>query len=393
MIQGNNSNTYSYDNNGNTISETISGGSTYYAYDYDPRNRLTAYNLEAGGSTLPIATISYDGDGLRRPKWASLNVTTYIWDGVDTLAEESGGSIGVVYATVNGQLVEENRGGTVTEYVPDTLGSVIQTTNASGTQTSSATYWPYGEINTSSGSNPSPWKFVGTYGYYMDYPRLASGPPQRYYVRARDYRPDLSRWLTVDPLWPDEASYMYVNDGPNLTFDRNGKGSSDVMGGNFGNCSVRICSLYGFAGGPGLVGTLKNIIVGQVPTHRFLCVTGPHGGCQGGLYPGKRPNSDRWTNGWAPGHVESDKWNPCGGRNSAGDLVGCKIVSTDCNLASFACECLRTAASRHPLYFFPINTCYSFPYDVVSCACDKLPPGLDIQCRFKLNSGSYEITK
>ncbi len=46
-------------------------------------------------------------DGLRRTKWASLNVTTYIWDGVDYLAEESGGSLDVVCATVNGQLAED----------------------------------------------------------------------------------------------------------------------------------------------------------------------------------------------------------------------------------------------------------------------------------------------
>ncbi len=223
MVQGSNTTTYGYDNNGNTTIESIPGGSTYYAYDYDPRNRLTAYNLETGGSTLPIATISYDGDGLRRTKWASLNVTTYIWDGVDYLAEETGAALDVVYATVNGQLAEENRGGTVTEYVPDTLGSVIQTTNASGAQTSSAYYWPYGETRTSTGTNPSPWNFVGTFGYYMDYPSLASGPPQRYYIRARDYRPDLSRWLTTDPLWPIEASYSYSNLDPVGLLDPSGE--------------------------------------------------------------------------------------------------------------------------------------------------------------------------
>ncbi len=216
MVQGSNTTTYGYDNNGNTTFESIPGGSTYYAYDYDPRNRLTAYNLETGGSTLPIATISYDGDGLRRTKITQTNVTTYIWDGVDYLAEESSGSLDVIYATMNGQLVEENRGGTITEYVPDTLGSVIQTTNASGTQTSSATYWPYGDTRTSTGTNPSPWNFVGTYGYYVDSGQ--SGSP-RYYIRARDYRPDLSRWLTVDPLWPKLVAYLYCLGDPVTDID------------------------------------------------------------------------------------------------------------------------------------------------------------------------------
>ncbi len=128
----------------------------------------------------------------------------------------------MVYATVNGQLVEENRGGTVTEYVPDTLGSVIQTTNASGTQTSSATYWSYGETRTSTGTNPSPWNFVGNWGYYLDYPSLASGPPPRYYIRARDYRPDLSRWLTTDPLWPKELGSGYAVGSPIVLIDPSG---------------------------------------------------------------------------------------------------------------------------------------------------------------------------
>jgi len=52
-------------------------------------------------------------------------------------------AMSVTYATVHGRLVEENRGGVVTEYVPDTLGNVIMTTDESGTVTSTTTYWPF----------------------------------------------------------------------------------------------------------------------------------------------------------------------------------------------------------------------------------------------------------
>ncbi|MFO0538496.1 MAG: RHS repeat domain-containing protein [Armatimonadota bacterium] len=109
----------------------------------------------------------------------------------------------VTYATVHGRLVEENRGGVVTEYVPDTLGNVIMTTDESGTVTSTTTYWPFGEVRTQTGTNPSPWGFCGVWGYLTD-------AVSRMYVRARHYRADVSRWLTVDPLWPAESAYVYV---------------------------------------------------------------------------------------------------------------------------------------------------------------------------------------
>ena len=121
----------------------------------------------------------------------------------------------VVYATVNGRLVQENRGGVVTRYVADTLGSVIQTRDASGNQTSSTTYWPFGEVRAQTGNNPSPWGFCGVWGYYKD--ALA-----RFYVRARVLRADLSRWMTVDPLWPRQKAYEYADSSPTLKVDPTG---------------------------------------------------------------------------------------------------------------------------------------------------------------------------
>jgi hypothetical protein len=35
-----------------------------------------------------------------------------------------------------------------------------------GAQTSSTTYWPYGEVRTQTGTNPSPFGFCGVWGYY-----------------------------------------------------------------------------------------------------------------------------------------------------------------------------------------------------------------------------------
>jgi len=100
-------------------------------------------------------------------------------------------SMSVTYVTVHGRLREETRGGVTTRYLGDTLGSVIKTTDTSGNVTSTTTYWPFGEVRTQTGTNPSPWGFCGVWGYLTD-------AVSRMYVRARHYRADTSRWLTVD---------------------------------------------------------------------------------------------------------------------------------------------------------------------------------------------------
>jgi len=121
----------------------------------------------------------------------------------------------VTYATVNGVLVEENRGGDVTTYVSDTLGSVVKTVDEAGMVTSESTYWPYGEVRTYSGTNPSRWGFVGTHGYLV----VVSA---NLYVRARSYRADLGRWLSLDPYWPGEPAYQYVEGSPTVLADPSG---------------------------------------------------------------------------------------------------------------------------------------------------------------------------
>ena len=131
--------------------------------------------------------------------------------------------LSVVYATVNGVLVEEDRGGAVTCYVSDTLGSVVKTTDAAGAVTSTASYWPFGEVRTSTGTNPSPWGFVGTLGYYKD--ALA-----KLYVRMRILRTDLAGWMSADPLWPEEAAYQYCIDSPVLVTDPSGLAPSCLCG-------------------------------------------------------------------------------------------------------------------------------------------------------------------
>ena len=124
-------------------------------------------------------------------------------------------AMSVNYYTVNGMILAEDRGGVYSEFVPDTLGSCVAVKDSTETITYTADYWPYGEVRTSTGSKSSPWGFVGLLGYLTD---LA----KRLYIRARHYRPNVGEWQTVDPLWPDEAAYVYVGNQPGGFVDPSG---------------------------------------------------------------------------------------------------------------------------------------------------------------------------
>src|SRR2546423_3059373 len=116
----------------------------------------------------------------------------------------------VVYTTVGGRVLSENRGGTKRDYVADPLGSTVALLDNTQTQTDTFTYWPYGENRTRTGTNVTPFQFVGTLGYYRD-------SASRTYVRARTLRTDQGRWMTEDPDVLDDGGfgrYGYATSAP-----------------------------------------------------------------------------------------------------------------------------------------------------------------------------------
>ncbi len=119
------------------------------------------------------------------------------------------------YLTVDGEILSEKRGAAKSDYLPDPLGSTAALLNSSQTKTDSYTYWPYGEERTSSGSTPTPFRYVGTLGYRKD-------DSSRTYVRARVLNPGRARWMTMDPLWPRQSAYGYCYADP--------IGATDMLG-------------------------------------------------------------------------------------------------------------------------------------------------------------------
>jgi RHS repeat-associated protein len=128
----------------------------------------------------------------------------------------------VSYLTIGGEIISETRSGVESDYVPDSLGSTIALLNSSQTITDTWTYWPYGEVQARTGTNSTPFTFVGTMGYFQD---LLNN---FLYVRARFLRIALTRWQTADPLWPLKPAYAYVGNRPVKMTDASGKDEGSV---------------------------------------------------------------------------------------------------------------------------------------------------------------------
>jgi RHS repeat-associated protein len=116
----------------------------------------------------------------------------------------------VSYLTVNGVILSETRNGVESDYIPAPSGSTAALMNSSGAITDTFSYWPFGQLRSHVGSNPTPFCFEGTLGCYTDgWGGINMG--------AREYDPTLTRWLTVDPIWPYQPAYVYVFSNP-VTF-------------------------------------------------------------------------------------------------------------------------------------------------------------------------------
>src|SRR5579862_5263223 len=124
----------------------------------------------------------------------------------------------VTYTVVNGEVLSEDRGGTIRDYCPDPLGSTITLWDNTQTATDTWTYWPYGEVKSRTGTTATPFQYVGTLGYYQD-------SSSRNYVRARVQRSDHARWQTQDPIGfhgGDWNLYRYCANRPTVQRDTTG---------------------------------------------------------------------------------------------------------------------------------------------------------------------------
>jgi RHS repeat-associated protein len=180
----------------------------------------------------------------------------------------------VTYTTINGEIVSENRGGVIRDYVSDTNGNTVALLDESGNVTDTFTYWPFGEIQSHVGTSTTPFTFGGVLGCYSD----SWGG---IYMRAREYVPQLARWLTVDPLWPDQLPYAYAGNSPVTQTDPTGlglgnglpkplqgcmsKGAQNLLLSMMGNsqCASAIKSACGGSSGLSALGKIPSWVTNQ----------------------------------------------------------------------------------------------------------------------------------
>ncbi|UCH34642.1 MAG: RHS repeat-associated core domain-containing protein [Armatimonadota bacterium] len=99
--------------------------------------------------------------------------------------------------------------------VYDGLGSTRQLINHTDQSvTESYEYEAFGNLMSSSGSTPNPYRYVGSLGYYQTGTSLM-------HLGARYYMPEVGRFLSQDEIGPP-ASYVYAENSPCAAVDPSG---------------------------------------------------------------------------------------------------------------------------------------------------------------------------
>jgi RHS repeat-associated protein len=221
------STTLTYDANGDEATKL--NGTTSWAYSYDYEDRLTG----ATKNTILAASYLYDGSG-DMVQSAKKDAVDYGYEGTNRVyASNVNTASAQDYFYANGLLVATLNDTTISYYQEDALGSVRL---ASGGQTYSSNYRPFGGSSQSTGS--SSIRFAGKPS------DLATG---LYYFGARCYDPTIERFITEDSKSgsrEDSQSlnrYVYARDNPLAILDPTGhywwSGLADALSNDMGGGS------------------------------------------------------------------------------------------------------------------------------------------------------------
>jgi RHS repeat-associated protein len=189
-----------YNRNGNLIDD----GKRKYFYDY--RNRL----VEVRDRTGKIVECKYDTIGRRIEKDVSGAITKFIYDGINVIEERDGTDEIItqyVYGNVVDTILQMAKNNHNYYYHRNSLRSVMGLTGTGEGFVDEYAYEPFGRLTTSENTTNNPYLFTS---------RRFDAETGLYYYRARNYSPEMGRFLQRDPKGYDEGMnlYHYVGNNP-----------------------------------------------------------------------------------------------------------------------------------------------------------------------------------
>ncbi|MFH1062627.1 MAG: RHS repeat-associated core domain-containing protein [Candidatus Omnitrophota bacterium] len=168
-------------------------------YTYDSEDQLI--NISSPGTSV---SYRYDALGRRIEKDVDGQITKYVYDGEDIIAEYDANN-NIIARYTHGPSIDEplilEKSGQTYYYQTDGLGSVTNITDANNQTVKTYQYDSFGNIISTTGSLTQPFTYTG---------REYDSESGLYYYRARYYDPAIGRFLQEDPVW-DTNLYLYVD--------------------------------------------------------------------------------------------------------------------------------------------------------------------------------------
>jgi YD repeat-containing protein len=143
---------FSYDGNGNTTMRSNIDGTTVFSWNGE--NRLV------GVSGLVSASMQYDYLGRRVVKSSGEATSTFLYRDLDLIAQTGEGAASFVFGPDIDQPLAMIKDGDVKYFVADGLGTIVATTDVSGTPTYTAVYGVWGNLRAESGHRDSPFGYT-----------------------------------------------------------------------------------------------------------------------------------------------------------------------------------------------------------------------------------------
>jgi RHS repeat-associated protein len=220
--------TYTYNEDGQRTKTTPTTG-TATTYGYDQAGNLTT--IERG--TEVNDSYTYDGNNLRASQTISGTTTYLAWDTAEELPLLlSDGTNSYIYGPSNQPIEQINNTTSAVLYLHhDQQGSTRLLTSSTGAKEAAFTYGPYGALMGSTGTATTPLGYDGQY---------TSSDTGLIYLRAREYDPATAQFLSIDPAVSiTRIPYNYSGDNPMNFQDR--RGFSEETFGEGPTCRPGLC--------------------------------------------------------------------------------------------------------------------------------------------------------